>query len=170
MRMIAALVAAAVASSPAAAREIVPYYGPKRGLMGEGYKHNVEKDGSLRVVTEYHTRDPMVAMNVALYRAAELAREAGKPYVEVLNGYAMASYGVANGFVYLRPSDTAAAPAACKAKRCYTADVAKVMQALGGRSGDQPGVPYPTVDELGRTVTISGFGIGAVAWTERKRR
>ena len=119
-------------------------------------------------MTEYHTRDPMIAVDVALYRAAELAREQGKRYVQVLNGYGMSGHGVANGFVYAVGSDSPAAPTSCKAKRCYTADVAKVLEALSGPDGRTPGVPKPSyVDQMGRQVTISGFGIGAIAWTQR---
>ena len=125
-------------------------------------KHSVQDDGSWRIVTEYHTNDPYIAVNVALYRAADLAREAGKPYVQVLGGYGQASWGVASGFVFARPSDGPAAPADCKAKRCYTADVAKVFEELGGADGNQPGVPKPTVDDHGRTVLQSGFGIGPI--------
>ncbi len=136
--------------------------------MGEGYKHSVQKDGTWRIVTEYHTTDPMVAMDMALYRAAEMAREANQPFVQILNGYAMSSYAVASGFVFARPSSDSAAPTACKAKRCYTADVARVLDLLGGPTGNQPGVAKPSsVDERGRQVTISGFGIGAVSWATR---
>lgn len=166
MRLLATLITIFIAVSSATAREYVPIYGPKNGAMGEGYKYSDQKDGSWRIVTEYHTRDPMVALNVALYRAADMAREAGKPYVQVLSGYGMSSYGVASGFVFARPSDNPAPPASCRTKRCYTADVAKVLEALGGETGNQPGMPKPTVDEHGRTVLISGYGVGAIAWTD----
>ena len=66
MRTLTALIAIVAAASPAVARDYVPAYGPKRGLMGEGFKHSVEKDGTWRIVTEYHTRDPMIALDVAL--------------------------------------------------------------------------------------------------------
>lgn len=168
MRTLAALIALAAVASPAAARDYVPIYAPKHGLMGEGFKHNVEKDGTWRIVTEYHRSDPLMALDVALYRAAELARENGNRYVQVLNGYGMSGYGVANAFVYAAGSDSPAAPPSCRAKRCYTADVAKVLDALSGPDGRTPGVPKPTfVDGYGRQVTVDGFGIGAVAWTKR---
>ena len=162
-----AAIAAVMVSSPASARDI--YYGPKSGPFGTGYKHNVEKDGSIRIVTEYHSRDPYVALNVALYRAAELARDAGKPFVQMLGGYAQARNGVAVGFAYARPTDSSSAPAACRrAKRCYTADVATVLRALGGPYGNQPGIARPTgTDQFGRSVSFEGFGTGAVAWFER---
>lgn len=169
MRSFLAVLACVLVASPALARDAAPYYGPKQGLMGEGYKHSVVKDGSWRIVTEYHTNDPMVALDVALYRAADLARLDGHRYVQVLSGDAMASYGVASGFVFAKASDSPEAPAACRAKRCYTADVAKVLDALSGPSGNQPGVAKPSsVDERGRQVTILGFGIGAIAWREQR--
>ena len=163
----ATVIAAVVASSPASAGKL--HYGPKSGPFGTGYKHDVEKDGSLRIVTEYHARSADLALDVALYRAAELAREAGKPFVQVLGGSAYARNGVAVGLVYARPSDTAAAPTACRrAKQCYTADVATVLQALGGAHGNEPGIARPTaVDAFGRSVIFSGFGTGAVAWFRR---
>ena len=164
---LAAVIAAAVISSPASARKL--YYGPKSGPFGTGYKHDVEKDGSLRIVTEYHARSADLALDVALYRAAELAREAGKPFVQVLGGYAYSRTGVAVGFVYARPSDTAAPPAGCRrAKQCYTADVAVVLRALGGAAGNEPGIAEPTgTDAFGRRVIYSGYGTGAVAWFRR---
>lgn len=167
MRLVTMLVVASLATAPALA-ENAPYYGPKGGLLGEGYKEELQKDGSWRIVTEYHSRDPMVAFNIALYRAAELAKEAGKPFVEITKGYAMSGYGVANGFVFARPSDSPSAPAKCRTKRCYTADVAKVLKALGGPDGNQPGVPVPSIHENGRTVIVSGYGIGAIAWKPSK--
>lgn len=168
MRRLFALLALATAISPAVARNYVPVYGRKHGIMGEGYKHTVGRDGTWRIVTEYHTRDPLVAMDVALYRAAELAREQGKPYVQVLEGYGTSGYGVASGFVYAVGSDSPAAPTTCRVKRCYTADVAKVLEALSGPDGRTPGVATPTyVDRWGRQVTVDGFGIGAIAWTQR---
>jgi hypothetical protein len=165
-RLIAAI-AAVIASSPATAAN--PYYGPMSGPFGTGYKQNVEKDGSLRIVTEYHSRDPYLALNVALYRAAELARQAGSPYVQMLGGSAYARNGVAVGTAYARPTTSPLAPTTCRrAKRCYTADVAAVLRALGGPYGNQPGIAQPSgIDSFGRSVSGEGFGVGAVAWLER---
>ena len=163
-----AAIAAVVTASPALADAL--RYGPKDGAFGTGYKDDVEKDGSLRIVTEYHSRDPYPALNVALYRAAELAREVGKPYVQVLGADGMSSQGVASGFVYARPSDSPAAPTSCRphVKRCYTADVGQVLSALSGPAGDQPGVAKPSsTDQFGRSVSQAGFGVGAIAWSER---
>lgn len=162
------LVVACVISSPALARDVSRYYGPKHGAMGEGYKHSVQKDGSWRIVTEYHVRDPLIALDAALYRAAEMARDEGHRYVRVLSGYGSSSYAVANGFVFARPADTPEAPTQCKDKRCYTADVTRVLYLLSGPTGNEPGLARPTsVDAYGRQVTISGYGIGAVSWADR---
>lgn len=168
MYRVALFLALSLTPTVASARDYVPPYGPKHGVMGEGFKHSVEKDGTWRIVTEYRTPDPLVALDVALYRAAKLAREQGKRYVQVLNGYAMGGYGSSNGFVYAIGSDSPAAPTSCKAKRCYTADVSKVLEALSGPTGRTPGVAKPSyVDEFGRPVTIDGYGIGAVSWKQR---
>jgi hypothetical protein len=159
-------IAASLTLSPASAENL--HYGPKEGIFGTGYKHDIEKDGSWRIVTEYRSADPYLALDVALYRAAELARDAGRPYVQVLGGYGTSRGFIASGFVYARASDSPAAPATCRhVKRCYTAEVAKVLDALSGPSGDEPGIPKPSlVDEHGRSVTVLGFGIGAVAWSQ----
>lgn len=155
-------------TSSALARGAAPFYGPKQGAMGEGYKHGVQKDGSWRIVTEYHTRDPMIALDVALYRAAELARDDGHRYVQILGGYASSGYGVSSGFVFAQPADSPEAPTKCRDKRCYTADVRRVHELLSGPDGHQPGVAIPTsVDGYGRQVTERGYGIGAVSWANR---
>ena len=164
---LAAAAAAALIASSASARSV--YYGPKNGPFGTGYKHSVEKDGSLRIVTEYHARSADLALDVALYRAADLARDAGKPFVQILGGHAYARNGVAVGFVFARPSDSSSAPAQCRrAKRCYTADVASVLRVLGGPNGTAPGIAVPSgTDAFGRSVIASGFGTGAVEWSRR---
>jgi hypothetical protein len=168
MRTLATLVGALLIASSAMARDSAPFYGPKHGAFGEGYIENVEKDGSWRIVTEYRSGDPYLAVDVALYRAAELARELGQSYVQVLGGHGMSRYGAATGYVYMRPSERPEAPANCRDKQCYTADVAKVLDALSGPDGDQPGVVKPSSeDEYGRPVSYLGFGIGAIAWTNR---
>jgi hypothetical protein len=106
-------------------------------------------------------------VDVALYRAAELAREARQPYVQILGGNGTARMSVSTAIIYARPSTTPDAPPACRrSKRCYTADVDKVITTLSGPSGNQPGVAAPAgLDSYGRTVTVSGFDTGAIAWT-----
>ena len=170
MRILFAAAAAAtavLASSSAIAGGSA--YGPKNGIFGTGYKDKVEDDGSLRIVTEYHSMDPDFALNVALYRAAELARGAGKPFVQILGGHASARNGVALGYVFARPSDSPSAPLACRrAKACYTARVDAVLAALSGPRGNEPGVVRPAgTDRFGRSVSFGGYGAGAVAWHER---
>lgn len=168
MRIIVTLTLSAIIAAPVAAGQQPRYYGPKKGMFGEGYKHSVEKDGSWRIVTEYHDRDALPAIDVALYRAAELARQEGHAFVEILGGYGSSGPGASNGFVYARPSDSPAAPTNCRGKPCYTADVAQVLRALSGPSGYERGVAAPSsVDRFGRQVTVSGFGIGAVAYSRQ---
>jgi hypothetical protein len=167
MRILVVAAAAILMSSSANAGN--SSYGPKSGVFGTGYKDKVEDDGSLRIVTEYHSPNPDFALNVALYRAAEIARSVGKPFVQILGGHASARNGVALGYVFARPTDSAAAPLACRrAKTCYTANVGEVLAALSGPRGNEPGVVRPTgTDRFGRSVSFGGYGAGAVAWTER---
>jgi hypothetical protein len=169
MRIVLSLAATLLFVIPATAGTKAPYYGPKQGIMGEGYKHSAQKDGSWRIVTEYHSSDPMLALDVALYRAAEMAKEGGQRYVQILGGYGSSNYGVANGFVYARASDSPSAPPSCRDKRCYTADVAQVLDALSGPSGNEPGIAKPSIqlDEKGRQVMMLGMGIGAIAWKDK---
>lgn len=168
MRLALCLLSALFLCSPALASDGAPTYAPLQRGASEGYKEKLQSDGSYRIVTNYRTRDPMVALDVALYRAAELAREAGMPYVQVLSGYGRSDYGASSAYVFARPTDSAAAPSSCRDKRCYTADVAKVLDQLSGPSGRQPGLAKPSsYDERGRAITVMGFGIGAVAWADR---
>lgn len=169
MRKFVCLISALAVHSVAIAEEFIPPYQEKSGMMGIGYKDNIRKDGSWAIYASYPGREPYTALNVAMYRAAELSQNAGKPYVQILGGGGSASYGAAKSWVYARASDSPSAPDNCEMKRCYTADVAKLLEALGGADGKQPGVPKPTIDEHGRTVTTFGFGVGAVAWADRKK-
>jgi hypothetical protein len=147
-----------------------PYYGPyKGGLVSQGYSHTVEKNGDWRITVTQIT-NPYRAFDAALYRAAEMAREAGYPYVQMLHGGGSSTVPMATAVVYARPSADAAPPAQCRArtKECYTADVAKVLYALSGDSGREPGEAKLTrTDEYGRRVTASGFGVGAVSWSSK---
>jgi len=157
-----------IVQTPALARDSAPPYEPLSGAFSEGYKEKLQSDGSYRIVTRYNARDPIDALDVALYRAADLAQKVGMPYVQILSGSARSDYGVSTGYVSARPADSAAAPTTCRDKHCYTADVAKVLYILSGPSGTQPGVAkQSSVDERGRAVTVMGLGIGAIAWADR---
>lgn len=163
MRSTILLAAAALAVSPAIARDAVPYYGPKT-TFGEGYKEQLQGDGSWRVVADYNKSDPVMALDVALFRAAAIAREHGHAYVQVLGGYARSSRFSSSATVFARPTDSPAAPSDCRDPRCYTADAMKVRDLLSGPSG-QPGVARPSsIDRYGRPVSVSGYGTGAIAW------
>lgn len=159
------------ASVPAAAYPAdAPYYGPMKKIDGwwglgmkVGYDVRLQKDGSWRVDAVMRRGD---ALSVAMYRAAEMAREGGHGYVQFLGGSASRGGGTEAATVIARPSDVSAPPAECATRRrdaCYTADAAEVMRILGGPDGSQPGVAIVDhVDRFGRSVFLSGFGIGKV--------
>jgi hypothetical protein len=145
----------------------VDYHPWSGGLISQGYKESIEKDGSWRIVAEYSNSDPIDALDVALYRAADLARAEGKKYVQILGGSASSRMRTATAIIFATASDSPAAPAGChRSKRCYTADVATVLDILGGENGRAPGNARVTsYDKYGRPVRSSGFGTGAIAWT-----
>ena len=153
------LLIATVQAVPAAAQD-APYYGPMKAWHGIGfkfgYKHAIAKDGSWKI--EAATRRGE-AVDLAMRRAAELARDEGYAYVEMLGGSASRSPGINSATLYARPARTAAAPAACRSKRrdCYTADVATLLRG-------QPGVPVTDhFDRYGRAVSYSGYGYAAAS-------
>ncbi|MEG3084980.1 hypothetical protein U1707_15110 [Sphingomonas sp. PB2P12] len=168
MLLFAALYTAAAPS--AAHASDAPYYGPMKGWgpIGYkfGYKDSVEKDGSWHVSV---TTRRGAAIDIAMYRAAEMARDLGYPYVELFGGWERRTPGMGTAELYARPSRSAADPTTCRSKRrrtCYTADVGEVLRILGGPDGTQPGVPIVDhVDEHGNWVSYSGFGIGAASAT-----
>lgn len=145
-----------------------PYYGPMKAWHGWGFKYGYEdrfaRDGTWRV--DAATRHGW-AIDVAMYRTAERARDAGYRYVQFLGGSATDGPGYASATVYARPSRSPAAPADCRSRRagtCYTADVAEVMRRLGGATGATPGVAVADHrDQYGREVFYSGFGVGAAS-------
>ncbi|GAA0656519.1 hypothetical protein FHT00_002415 [Sphingomonas insulae] len=165
MRFWPCLMLLALAQPALAGREEGPYYGPMKGWQGVGYKDHVEKDGTWRV--EAARRGPYDAIDLALYRAAERARDAGYRYVFLLGGTGRRNLWMNSATLYARPSHEAVAPVGCRSRKattCYTADVAEVLRILGGPDGTQPGVAIVDHrDEYGRAVYLSGYGTGAVA-------
>lgn len=161
----------AVTAQPAWAAGDAPYYGPMKRWHGIGYKFGyedrIEKDGSWRIETAIHGRGE--AIDMALYRAAERARDAGYRYVFLLGGKGYTSPGISGATLYARPSNDAIAPTGCRSRKptaCYTADVAEVLRILGGPDGTQPGVAIMDHrDEYGREVFLSGYGTGGIAST-----
>jgi hypothetical protein len=123
-------------------------------------------DGYWKIDARTQGGDNRLAIDVALYRAAELARAAGQQYIEMHDGYSRRNTLGETAILFARAADAPVHPDNCRsgrARRCYTADVLAVIRQLSGPSGREPGVAVPTsVDEYGRTVTRSGFGIGAV--------
>ncbi|WP_238542213.1 hypothetical protein [Sphingomonas sp. PAMC 26621] len=146
-----------------------PYYGPMQRWHGIGYtfgyRDKVERDGSWRIDTAIRGRGE--AVDMALYRAAERARAEGYRYVMLLGGNSQTSPGVKAATLYARPSREAVPPGECRSRKattCYTADVGEILRILGGPNGQHPGVAIVDhLDEYGREVSVSGYGIGAVA-------
>ena len=110
MRALWCLALLAVAA-PVAARDplIGPkahYYGPLKTWHGVGYKHEVQKDGTWRVLANSRINDGIgFAFNVAMYRTAELAREQGFRYVQLISGYGTkTNFGQESATVIARPS------------------------------------------------------------------
>jgi hypothetical protein len=147
-----------------------PYYGPAKKWHGIGYKFGyedrTEKDGTWRTYVAIHGGGAD-AIDMALYRTAERAREQGYRYVFFLGGSGSKSPGIDAATVYAMPSREAVPPVGCRSKKvttCYTADVGEVLRILGGPGGTRPGVPIlDHRDEAGREVFLSGYGTGAVA-------
>lgn len=169
MRIWPCLLLLAIAQPAWAGRDEAPYYGPMKRWHGIGYKFGyedrIEKDGSWRIDAAVHGRGD--AIDVALYRVAERARDEGYRYVFLLGGNWSKSPGMDAATLYARPSREAVAPVGCRSRKattCYTADVAEVLRILGGPDGTQPGVAIVDHrDEYGREVVLSGYGTGAIA-------
>lgn len=168
MKRLSALVLAIIAAPPAiAANSDAPYYGPALRWHGigfkTGYEDHIEKDGSWRIEVSARSGEPV---DMALYRAAERARDLGYRYVALLGGVEHRTPGMRWVTLYARPSATPDAPTGCRSHRkgaCYTAEVGEVLRVLGGPDGAQPGVAVADhFDRFGRPVMISGYGIGAV--------
>lgn len=174
MRLWCCLMLAAIAA-PAYADPSPPYYGPMKAGPGfvlkfkYGFKDGVEKDGTWRVDAATRRGE---AIDIAMYRVAERAREQGYAFVEFQGGLGSRSPGIDSATVYARPSHSPTAPATCRSRRrnaCYTADVAEVLRILGGPGGTQPGVPVTDhLDEYGRAVSFSGYGVGAASAAARR--
>lgn len=145
-----------------------PYHGPMKRWHGVGFKFGVEdgfdKDSTWRVDAATRTGD---AVDMAMYRTAERAREQGYPYIQLLGGRTSRAPGMQSATVHARPSRSPAPPENCPSKKagaCYTADVGVLLRTLGGPDGTQPGVAVVDhLDEYGRQVTIAGYGIGSAS-------
>lgn len=131
------LFGATVAGASAAQNQA---YRPLDGWGFVGYKDRVEKDGSWRIVANSaRMHGTGFALNMAIYRAAELARDAGYPYVEILGGDASMENGLNSNRgnervkLFARPSNSADRPRICKSKNpagCYTAKVDLILSRL----------------------------------------
>ena len=166
MRIRLAIAAIVLASSGAALAQS-NYYGPWRGSPPAGYKEVAGADGYWKIDAGSTGRGGVIAIDVAIYRAAELAQAAGHKFVEVHNAFTREDRsGNQEATLYARGSDAPVKPARCRKgkspRACYTASVAEVFRQLGGASGREKAVAVPQRDKYGRTVLQSGFGIGAV--------
>ncbi|WP_404368968.1 hypothetical protein AB5I39_15800 [Sphingomonas sp. MMS24-J45] len=132
------------------------YYGPLNQWYGVGYKDSVEKDGAWRIVSNSRRIDgERHALNVALYRAAELARDAGFSYVQILGGYSMRTRGVGvlagneSAKIFARGANGSDALVGCRSTRpgeCYAVPVDQLLAVLGpavGRSGGRAPIVAP---------------------------
>jgi hypothetical protein len=168
MRSLLCLLLLVVAQPAFAGDSDGPYYGPMKRWHGVGFKFDFEdgfdKDGSWRVDAATRTGD---AVDMAMYRTAERAREQGYPYVQLLGGRASRAPGIQSATVHARPSRSPAPPQDCPSKKsgtCYTADVSVLLRTLGGPYGTTPGVAVVDhLDEYGRQVVVAGYGIGAAS-------
>lgn len=171
MFCVAALVLAF--SHGAHAQDVSPryYYGPMNS-RGDGFKDELEKDGYWEITAGINSFGGALAIDFAIYRAAEMARAGGHRYVEIHDASTRSNrLGAESATLFARPTDIPAHPTACrsgKPKRCYTADVALVFARLSGADGQHPGLAAPSyLDRYGRTVTESGFGTGAISSATR---
>lgn len=168
MRLWPCLLVLAAVQPVSALAASAPYYGPMKTWTGLGFKDAVEKDGTWRIEAGTRGREPV---DLAMYRAAERARDAGYAYVELLGGIERHGPAGYSATLYARPSHSPAMPAVCRSKRkgtCYTADVGEVLRILGGPDGTQPGVAIVDhVDADGSQVFLSGYGTGMASATPR---
>ncbi|SEM47721.1 hypothetical protein SAMN05192583_0342 [Sphingomonas gellani] len=154
--------------------QTAPFYGPAKRWHGVGYKFGYEdrfdKDGSWRVDAAVRTGD---AAAVAIHRMAERAREQGYAYVYLLGGRTIRARGINQAFVYAVPSHAATPPVACPprfVKSCYMASVDRLLAALRGVDGTQPGVQVPHArDGVGRAVYQSPYGLGRIGTAEQRQ-
>ena len=88
-----------------AAAQEAPYYGPMKAWHGIGYRYGysdrITKDGSWRIVVTSRSGEPV---DMAMYRAAERARDEGYPYVQFLGGSTVRSAAYREADIRARPS------------------------------------------------------------------
>ena len=135
--------------------------------VGEGYHDELERDGFWEIEAGIIGNRGVLAIDVAIYRAAEMAKTGGHRYVEIHDASERRdSFGRTTARLFARPVAVPVHPAACrsgKPSRCYTADTEQIFARLSGEDMQHPGVAAPSyIDEYGRKVLESGFGTGAV--------
>jgi hypothetical protein len=167
MRFALALAILAFTALPAAHAGGREYRYAPMNALGEGYHDELERDGFWEIEAGIVGNRGVLAIDVAIYRAAELAKSGGHRYVEIHDASERRDrFGKASARLYARPVAAPVHPATCRSgrpRRCYTADTELVFARLSGKDMRHPGVATPShVDEFGRDVLISGFGTGAV--------
>lgn len=156
-----------VPMTPSAAGDAYGFRYAPMNIMGDGYRDKETRDGFLKIDAGISHRSRALAIDIAIYRAAELARQAGYSYVEIHDASERTTrFGSESVTLYAKPVASPVHPSACRsgrANRCYTADVEVVFARLSGDDRQQPGMAAVSrVDEFGRAVRQSGFGTGAV--------
>jgi hypothetical protein len=168
MRVTPALVILALTVSPAAHAGGGQYRYEPMNALGFGYQDKLKRDGFWEIDAGTTRNSGVLAIDVAIYRAAELAKAGGHRYVELHDASGREDrFGRVSAKLYARPNAAPVHPTACrsgKPDRCYTADIELVFARLSGDDMRHPGVAAGSqIERYGRQVVASGFGIGAVA-------
>lgn len=118
---------------------------PKRSyhrldMFAIGYKDKVQSDGTWRILANSRPNDgPNFAIDMALYRAAELTIAAGKPYFQILNQSGTVEEGLFGRGketmkLIVRASDSSLTPSDCRSKQssdCFTLQASQIIDRIG---------------------------------------
>lgn len=109
-------------------------------MFGNGYKDTVQKDGLWRIISNGRPYDgPGFALDMALYRAAELTVASGHKYFQVIDGNMTVGVGLyvrgrESIKMIVRPSDDASPPPDCRLSRpenCFTKNAEDILKQIG---------------------------------------
>src|SRR6188768_2825588 len=78
-----AALALMVPMTPSSAGDAYGYRYAPINITGDGFSEKETSDGFLRIDARIGHRSRALAIDIAIYRAAELAKEAGHRYVEI---------------------------------------------------------------------------------------
>lgn len=168
MRFAPALVILALTVSATAHAGGGQYRYEPMNALGFGYHEKLKRDGFWEIDAGTTQNSGVLPIDVAIYRAAELAKAGGHRYVELHDASGREDrFGGLSARLYARPSDAPVHPTTCrsgKPNRCYTADTELVFARLSGDDMRHPGVAAGSqIERYGRQIVPSGFGTGAVA-------